>query len=75
MVIIHLLVTLAHGLAHRDLQIGLPPAGSVFVRLVIVIAPPVGNAHLQSEAAFWVGTSQPIDVWLAAVRLLPSLRS
>jgi hypothetical protein len=40
-VVIHLLVTLAHGLAHRDLQIGLPPAGSVFVGLVIVIAPPV----------------------------------
>jgi hypothetical protein len=38
-VVIHLLVTLAHGLAHRELQIGLPPAGSVFVGLVIVIAP------------------------------------
>jgi hypothetical protein len=38
-VIVHLLVTLAHGLAHRKLQIGLPPAGNVFVGLVIVVAP------------------------------------
>ena len=38
-VTIHLLVTLAHGLAHRELLIGLPPAGNVFVGLVIVVAP------------------------------------
>jgi len=38
-VIIHLLVTLAHGLAHNELQVGLPPTGNVFVGLVIVVAP------------------------------------
>jgi hypothetical protein len=43
-VIVHLLVTFAHGLAHRQLQIGLPPAGSVFVGLVIVAAPLIGAA-------------------------------
>ena len=39
LVTIHLLVTLAHGLAHRELQVGLPQAGNVFVGLVVVVAP------------------------------------
>ena len=30
---------MAHGLAHRELRIGLPPAGNAFVGLVIVVAP------------------------------------
>jgi hypothetical protein len=38
-VTIHLLITLTHGVAHRELQIGLSPAGNAFVGLVIVVAP------------------------------------
>ena len=39
LVLVHLLITLAHGAAHRDLQIGLTSSGNVFVGLVIVFAP------------------------------------
>lgn len=38
-VIAHLLVNMAHGLAHRELRVGLPPSGSVFVILVVLILP------------------------------------
>jgi len=38
-VLVHLLITLAHGAAHRELQIGLTTSGNVFVGLVIVVAP------------------------------------
>jgi hypothetical protein len=48
-VAIHLLVTLVHGLAHRELQIGLPPAGNVFVGLVIVVAPLVAAGLVWSR--------------------------
>jgi hypothetical protein len=33
-VVVHLLVNIAHGLAHRELRVGLPPSGSVFVIVV-----------------------------------------
>ena len=40
----HLLVNIAHGLAHRELRVGLPPSGSVFVILVVLILPLVAMA-------------------------------
>ncbi len=38
----HLLVTFVHGAAHRDAQVGLGLAGTLFVLLVIEIAPIAG---------------------------------
>ena len=38
-VVAHLLVNIAHGLAHRGLHVGLPPSGSVFVIVVVLILP------------------------------------
>lgn len=38
-VLVHLLITVAHGAAHRELQVGLTLSGGTFVGLVIVIAP------------------------------------
>ena len=40
----HLLVNIAHGLAHRELRVGLPPSGSVFVILVVLVLPLVAMA-------------------------------
>jgi len=38
-VIAHLLVGIAHGVAHRELRVGLTPSGSVFVIVVVLILP------------------------------------
>jgi hypothetical protein len=38
-VIAHLLVNIAHGVAHGELRVGLPPSGSVFVIVVVLILP------------------------------------
>ena len=38
-VVAHLLVNIAHGLAHRELRVGLSPSGSIFVILVVLILP------------------------------------
>jgi hypothetical protein len=38
-VVAHLLVNIAHGLAHRELRVGLALAGTMFVVLVVLIAP------------------------------------
>jgi hypothetical protein len=35
----HLLVNIAHGLAHRELRVGLDPPASIFVIVVVVILP------------------------------------
>ena len=43
-VLAHLLVNIAHGLAHRELDVGLPPSGSVFVIVVVLILPLVAMA-------------------------------
>ena len=43
-VVAHLLVNIAHGLAHRELRVGLPASGSVFVILVVLILPLVAMA-------------------------------
>ena len=38
-VVAHLLVNIAHGLAHRELHVGLPLGGSVFVIVVVLVCP------------------------------------
>jgi hypothetical protein len=43
-VVVHLLVNIAHGVAHGELRVGLPPSGSVFVILVVLILPLVAMA-------------------------------
>ena len=39
LVLVHLVITVAHGAAHRELQIGLGSPENLFVGLVVVIAP------------------------------------
>jgi hypothetical protein len=65
-VAIHLLITMAHGIAHRELQIGLPPAGNVFVGLVIVIAPLIAARLAWSRR-------QPLGLGLLTLSMLASL--
>jgi hypothetical protein len=38
-VVAHLLVNIAHGFAHRELRVGLTPAGSFFVIVVVLLLP------------------------------------
>jgi hypothetical protein len=38
-VVAHLLVNIAHGLAHRELRVGLAPSGAVFVIAVVLVSP------------------------------------
>jgi hypothetical protein len=42
----HLLVNIAHGLAHRELRVGLAPSASLFVIVVVFIFPLVASALL-----------------------------
>ena len=43
-VVAHLLVDIAHGLAHRELRVGLAPLASIFVIVVVLILPLVAMA-------------------------------
>ena len=43
-VLAHLLVNIAHGLAHRELRVGLPRLGSVLVIVVVLLLPLVATA-------------------------------
>ncbi len=43
-VLAHLLVNIAHGRAHREMSVGLPPSGSVFVVVVVLIFPLIAMA-------------------------------
>jgi membrane-associated PAP2 superfamily phosphatase len=38
-VVAHLLVNIAHGLAHRELRVGLDPPASIFVTVVVLVSP------------------------------------
>lgn len=38
-VLVHLLINIAHGLAHRELRIGLAPLASIFVLVVVLLSP------------------------------------
>lgn len=48
-VLAHLLITIVHGMAHADLQIGLSMAQKLFVVLVINVCPLVAMALLWSK--------------------------
>ena len=43
-IVAHLLVNVVHGVAHRELHVGLSPSGSVFVVAVVLILPLVAMA-------------------------------
>lgn len=43
-VVAHLFVNVMHGLAHSELRVGLPPSGSVFVIVVLLILPLIAMA-------------------------------
>src|SRR5215467_14115693 len=45
-VLTHLLINVIHGVAHRELDVGLSPSGSVFVIVVVLILPLVALALL-----------------------------
>lgn len=38
-VVAHLLINIAHGLAHRELRVGLAPLASIFVIVVVLVFP------------------------------------
>jgi hypothetical protein len=45
-VVAHLLVNMVHGLAHRELRVGLAPPASIFVIVVVLIFPLIAMALL-----------------------------
>jgi hypothetical protein len=45
-IVAHLLVNIAHGLAHRQLRVGLAPPASIFVIVVVLISPLIAMALL-----------------------------
>lgn len=45
-VVAHLLVNIVHGLAHRELRVGLAPLDSIFVIVVVLIFPSIAMALL-----------------------------
>lgn len=49
-VVAHLLVNIAHGLAHRELRVGLAPLDSIFVVVVVLISPLLAMGLLWTSA-------------------------
>ena len=49
-VVAHLLVNIVHGLAHRELHIGLAPVASIFVIVVVLISPLIAMALISTAA-------------------------
>ena len=45
-IVAHLLLNIAHGLAHRELRVGLAPSASIFVIVVVLILPLVAMGLL-----------------------------
>jgi hypothetical protein len=45
-VVAHLLVNIVHGLAHRELRVGLAPPASIFVVVVVLVFPLIAMALL-----------------------------
>jgi len=66
LVVVHLVATLWHGDAHRQLAIGLPPEKTIFVYVVILIAPIV------SAALVWTRFSS-IGLWVFVLSMLGAL--
>ena len=52
-VVAHLLVNVVHGVAHDELRVGLPPSGSVFVIVVVLILP------LVAMVLVWTAKKRP----------------
>lgn len=65
-VLAHLLVNIAHGFAHRELQVGLPPSGSAFVIVVVLILP------LVSMMLLWTGQKR-LGLILLSLSMFASL--
>jgi hypothetical protein len=49
-VVAHLLVNIVHGLAHRELHVGLAPLASIFVIMVVLISPLIAMAFIWTAA-------------------------
>jgi hypothetical protein len=45
-VLTHLLVNIAHGLAHRELRVGVDPPASIFVIVVVLVSPLLAMAFV-----------------------------
>ena len=65
-VVAHLLVNIAHGLAHRELRVALAPFGSIFVILVVLILP------LVAMALVWTAQKR-LGLLLLSLAMLASL--
>jgi hypothetical protein len=65
-VVAHLLVAIAHGLAHRELRVGLDPLASIFVILVVLVSP------LLAMALVWT-TKKRIGLILLSLSMFGSL--
>ena len=65
-VVAHLLVNIAHGLAHRELRVGLDPRASIFVIVVVLICP------LLAMALVWT-TKKRIGLILLSLSMFGSL--
>ena len=65
-VVAHLLVNIAHGLAHRELRVGLDPPASIFVTVVVLVSP------LLALALVWT-TKKRIGLILLSLSMFGSL--
>jgi hypothetical protein len=65
-VVAHLLVNIAHGVAHRVLHVGLSPSGSIFAIAVVLILP------LVAMAVVWT-TKKRIGLILLSLSMFGSL--
>jgi hypothetical protein len=65
-VVAHLLVNIGHGLAHRELRVGLDPPASIFVTVVVLVSP------LLALALVWT-TKKRIGLILLSLSMFGSL--
>jgi hypothetical protein len=65
-VVAHLLVNIVHGLAHRELHVGLAPLASIFVIVIVLISP------LIAMALVWT-TKKRIGLILLSLSMFGSL--
>jgi len=65
-VVAHLLVNIVHGLAHRELSVGLDPPASIFVIVVVLVSP------LLAMALVWT-TKKQIGLILLSLSMFGSL--
>jgi hypothetical protein len=65
-VVAHLLVNIAHGIAHRELRVGLDPPASIFVIVVVLVSP------LLAMALVWI-TKKRIGLILLLLSMFGSL--